>query len=306
MITKTISFILSIIFITNINSYSLSIPDTLRIPIGKYGSIEKNQKDNNILIDKSIITYLKNIIALVQEIQVAIKKINYPYPVYLVGGAGTYGKKAEYDVDLAIPILTKNHEITDEKTIALLNTLNQSEYIENPEYRAIELWRFLFLNRTFYDRFDFFWEENRFVFRITSSDIEVFSKITFEKLNNQAVRDCIKYISDERLTDMLIAENISENFDLKIKQALYERLKALLYRTKYDFSYIEEDFETFGLLYLNFQEYFETHSYLNPMNVNTELTKDILVQIIRDLFDPMFKRKDLVVSNGVKDISTDL
>ncbi|MBU3911346.1 MAG: hypothetical protein KKD90_02035 [Candidatus Omnitrophica bacterium] len=71
---------------------------------------------------------------------------------------------------------------------------------------------------------------------------------------------------------------------------LYKRLKEIIYRDIYSEDLIEEDLEAVDLLYVNFKEYFDSHPEINPVKV--VLTRDILVRIIRDLFDLTFERED--------------
>jgi len=88
---------------------------------------------------------------------------------------------------------------------------------------------------------------------------------------------------------------------------LYERLKNILYRNTFDEDTIAQDIDTIKLLcfyYKYYQDYFEKQSYgysesyfdthpdLDPEKV--KLTRDILVRITRDLFDPTFERKGFI------------
>jgi len=47
--------------------------------------------------------------------------------------------------------------------------------------------------------------------------------------------------------------------------------------------------EVVGLLYSRYKDYFDSHPDLNPMN--TELKEEALLRIVRDLFNPFFKRR---------------
>ena len=66
---------------------------------------------------------------------------------------------------------------------------------------------------------------------------------------------------------------------------LYEKLEnAIVAKTL-----VSLDYEVLDSLYSKYKDYFDSHPDLNPMN--TELTKDALLRIIRDLFNPFFGRK---------------
>ena len=66
---------------------------------------------------------------------------------------------------------------------------------------------------------------------------------------------------------------------------LYKRLEAAIANK----TSISPDDQVASLLYLRYKDYFDHHPDLNPMDI--ELTEEILLQIIRDLFNPFFERR---------------
>jgi len=74
---------------------------------------------------------------------------------------------------------------------------------------------------------------------------------------------------------------------------LYKGLKNILSRITYTQELIPEDLEIIVTMHFKFRDYFNHNPRLNLVKI--ELTRDILVEIIRDLFNPFFERKGFFV-----------
>ena len=69
------------------------------------------------------------------------------------------------------------------------------------------------------------------------------------------------------------------------KRMLYERLKGILYRQSYSEQQLNQDASDFYFLHLNYTDYFKIH----PERIYPKSRED-MVHLIRDLFDPFFER----------------
>jgi len=136
----------------------------------------------------------------------------------------------------------------------------------------------------------------------------VFSLI-LEKLSEEEETDRIKELktrikSGGSYSDKLNTINTAEihpiilNLFRKegVKTELYERFKEIISRKSFDKNMIWKDSETFALAYILYRPYFSFHQDASPVsNVGLKLTRDVLVQIIRDLYNPFYERQGFFV-----------
>ena len=79
---------------------------------------------------------------------------------------------------------------------------------------------------------------------------------------------------------------------------IYKGLINIINRQVYTHDDIQTDTNTMGLLYHAFKEYFDNHPEIDPSKVS--LTRNILVRIVRELFDPFFETQGFrVIDFGV-------
>lgn len=133
----------------------------------------------------------------------------------------------------------------------------------------------------------------------------VMGEKNIEKIKD--INDYLKILSSRKgKDDNRLTIRYMHTIDTITIQQLYKRLKDILYRETFNEDAIKEDLEIIELLcfyYKYFKGYFDNEHYgksyfgshpdLDPEKV--ELTRDILVQIIRDLFDPTFERDGFIV-----------
>jgi len=104
----------------------------------------------------------------------------------------------------------------------------------------------------------------------------------------------------EKLEMIKLAEYYAIILDLfseeEARTEFYERLSEIVSRKSFDGSMLEKDLETFALLYILQRNYFSYRQDLNPVaNTELKLTRDIVIQLIRDLCNPFYERKGFFV-----------
>lgn len=109
------------------------------------------------------------------------------------------------------------------------------------------------------------------------------------------------------ITRRSIIEALGAPYFLADRAELYKRLKNILSRRFYTEELIKEDIMTIAFIQANFRDYFEKNVRWDL--VEEELTRDFLVQIVRDLFNPFFEREGYFVIDfyaGTEKLPTEL